>query len=156
MFHNQRSRLLRRENWTADDLAQELWAMFGPEVPLEHRGPITLVNDGENPAITFRNFGDSDAVFQVTRVENNLAGNTTTTNTTITSVSGGGGIPGEIISGSGNTYQVDIYRNGLSGSATRVSVRQLQIGSGETIPAGTWTMVSQLADGYYMQVNVWL
>lgn len=161
MFHNQRKRLLRKERWTADDLAQELWAMFGPDVPLEHRGPVTLVQDGEQPAITFRNFGDGDSVFSFRRGD--VVSNTVIEGDNIvTNVVGGGSstgttFPGKVVSqSSGNNYLVDTYPSGLSGSAVRVTVRQLSIASGEVIPADTWTLVAQTSDGsYYMQVPVW-
>jgi hypothetical protein len=62
-----------------------------------------------------------------------------------------------VVSGSGDTYQVTVYPNGLSGATETVEVTQLQIDAAETIPAGTWAMVTQLADGAYtMQVPVWL
>jgi hypothetical protein len=159
MFHNQRKRLLRREHWTANELAQELWAMFGPEVPLEHRGPITLYGDGENPAITYRNFDEGDVLFEFP--DGNTVTNSTVNNiTNVTNVTAGTStnvFPGEIQSHvSGNNYLVDIYPNGVSGTSQQVTVRQLSIASGETIDAGTWTLVTQTADGSYsMQVPVW-
>lgn len=69
----------------------------------------------------------------------------------------GGGVPGKILSGSGSSYTVELYANGPSKASTKeVTVTQLQIDSGETIPAGTWTFVSQIGDGHFMQVPVWL
>ena len=70
---------------------------------------------------------------------------------------GGGGFPGQVVSGSGSTYQVNVYPAGTGGAAVLVSVKQLQIDPAETIPAGTWTTVVQTSDGSYsMQVPVWL
>jgi hypothetical protein len=161
MFHNQRKRLLRKERWSADELAQELWAMFGPEVPLEHRGPVTLYSDGEHPAITYRNFDEGDSVFAfddgdtVTNV--NVENNTFVTNVTTGSSSSSNTFPGEVQSHvSGNNYLVEIYPSGLSGATSTVTVRQLSIADGEEIESGTWAQVSQSADGtYFMQVPVW-
>ena len=73
---------------------------------------------------------------------------------------GGGGLPGQVTSGSGSTYQVTVYRQGLAGPGESVSVRQLSIASDESIDAGTWVIVVQTTadDGtvsYYMQHPVW-
>ena len=76
--------------------------------------------------------------------------------------------PGRIISGSDGLYSVSIYTDGLSGLATTVGVKQLQIASGVTIPSGTWALVSKQTidtsesgpanyiDEYTMQVPIWL
>lgn len=81
--------------------------------------------------------------------------------------------PGIIQGGSGDSYQVGIYINGLDHKITQVSVKQLQIDPTEIIPIGTWCMVSRITlarkasgDGvainfvwdhiHYMQVPVWL
>jgi len=71
---------------------------------------------------------------------------------------GGGGVPGQVVSGGpGDTYQVNIFENGVSAGATAtVTVKQLQIDPAETIPAGTWAIVSKSGSGYVMQVPVWL
>ena len=65
--------------------------------------------------------------------------------------------PGQVVSGTGATYSVQVYPEGLSNPSVVVSVAQLQIDAAETIPAGTWTMVTSLSDGtFVMQVPVWL
>jgi hypothetical protein len=73
-------------------------------------------------------------------------------------VGAGGGIPGRIVSGGpGDTYTVSLYENGLAGGVTAtVPVKQLQIDPAETIPVGTWTLVSKIGSGYVMQVPVWV
>ena len=62
--------------------------------------------------------------------------------------------------GSGNSYEVDAYPNGLDADSIHVTARQLQIDADETIPAGTWVILAKTGDGgtahYYMQVPVWL
>jgi hypothetical protein len=50
--------------------------------------------------------------------------------------------PGVIVSKSeGNTYNVNVYENGLDKDPVSRVVKQLQISDGETIPAGTWVVV---------------
>lgn len=69
---------------------------------------------------------------------------------------GGGGIPCAIVSGSGDTYQVSLYEDGVAGGVTQtVEAIQLQIDEAETIPAGTWTFASLVNEIYYIQVPVW-
>jgi hypothetical protein len=75
--------------------------------------------------------------------------------------SGGGGLPGVVVSGTGDSYEVDVYEDGLDLPATRRTVRQLQIDSSETIPEGTWAVVNKMTlpsgeDFYFMQVAVFL
>ncbi len=69
----------------------------------------------------------------------------------------GGGIPCKILSGTGDTYLVDLYENGVDKPATKqVEVIQLQIDEAEQIPEGTWTFASKIKERYYVQVSVWL
>jgi len=54
--------------------------------------------------------------------------------------------PGVVVSGTGDTYRVRLYPNGLNdassgGSTLTETVKQLQIATAETIPAGTWALV---------------
>ena len=88
-------------------------------------------------------------------------------------VAGGGAgatYPGRVVSGTGNLYVVDIFKEGLDiGAAEQVSAVQIQIGENETIPVGTGVMVSKqtwattdesggsyLGTQYTMQVAVWM
>lgn len=73
--------------------------------------------------------------------------------------------PGKITSGTGDTYTVDIYENGLDGEATSVTVTQMQIDGDSEIPVDSWAAVLKNTytndDGdsiteYTMQVPVWL
>lgn len=69
--------------------------------------------------------------------------------------------PGEVISGGGDSYQVKIYKKGLSGKSTTIPAKQLQIASGDDIPAGVKCMVVMLKNSkgeqqYYIQVPVWI
>jgi hypothetical protein len=74
-------------------------------------------------------------------------------------VGAGGGIPGLVLGGGPGQgpYSVQLYPNNLSTAGATVSCTQLQIDPAETIPPGTWTMVSLMPDHTYtMQVPVWL
>jgi hypothetical protein len=69
----------------------------------------------------------------------------------------GGGIPGKVLGGSGNEYEVEIYPEGLDGEPLTVNVLQLQIDStGGDIAPDTWVIVTKVKGSYYMQVPVWL
>ena len=68
----------------------------------------------------------------------------------------GGGIPCEIVSGSGKNYSIKIYPQGLSGPTQLVAAQQLQISNEETIPPGTWAFASKSGVIYFIQVPVWL
>ncbi len=79
----------------------------------------------------------------------------------IPSLGGTSVYPGMVAGGSGGTYTVNIYKQGLTGPATGVQVKQLQIAGGENIPTGTWALVSKGVNSagaveYTMQVPVWL
>lgn len=53
-------------------------------------------------------------------------------------------MPGKIVSGSGSTYTVTLYPDGLENAGFNQSgVRQLQIDTNEIIPVDTWTLVSR-------------
>jgi hypothetical protein len=80
----------------------------------------------------------------------------TTINTTTIETGGGGGFPGVVVSGSGDTYEVDVYESGLNESPTRRTVTQLQIAEDAEIPAGTWAMIGSAGESMFMQVPVWL
>ena len=69
----------------------------------------------------------------------------------------GGSIPGKILSGTVDTYQVQLYPNGKAAAAgLTVTVKQLQIDPAATIPPGTWAMVSKTGLVYSMQVPIFL
>lgn len=69
---------------------------------------------------------------------------------------GGGGMPGQVVSGSGTTYQCKVWPQGTALPSLTVSVKQLQIADGESVPANTWVIVAKTTNGsYYMQAPVW-
>lgn len=70
----------------------------------------------------------------------------------------------QVISGSGNLYQMSIYKNGITKDPIVAAAIQMQIDVTDTIPAGSWTLVAENTikiDGgstkeYTMQFPVWL
>jgi hypothetical protein len=65
-------------------------------------------------------------------------------------------MPGKIVSGSGDTYQVELWPDGLKQKSEIKEVKQLQISPNETIPIGTKMLVVKMnADEYFMQVPVY-
>ena len=192
LWRNQAARLLR-ERWSdANTLAEELYAMFTSDAPVEIDSPLVVTaSPGQQaPPIVVRNFGQNDAGVQIQRrVPDQLdfpeipplptleTGDFTVTNyysdqapevfqnpapggvqpgggSPIQS-GGGGGTPGVVLSGTGDSYQVNIYPNGLAASPTEVTVTQLQIDPSAEIPAGTWALVTTAGGAYYMAVPVW-
>jgi hypothetical protein len=181
IFGNQALRLLR-EKWSSpNELAEELYAILNSNVPMTLTGPVTINNSSPTkPALTVRNFGQNDqgvniqkrpllqgpnfppipgitfpplGVFGDGTLGSNLGSQGQAQQQ---QQPGGGGFPGKVLSGGpGATYKVAVYQSGLGGKPTTVSVTQLQIDPAETIPAGTWAMVSQVGSSYYMQVPVW-
>jgi len=65
-------------------------------------------------------------------------------------------MPGQVVSGGGSSYLCTVYPNGSAGAAITVNVEQLQIDSSETIPAGTWAIVTKNGNSYSMQVPVFV
>lgn len=165
MFDEQLSRLLR-EHWpNAKMLADELYAMFRG---WEERGLTNLILQqppGDQPAIRLNGWDSGDIVIQVRGRGGIDLGSITFTGGTLatpdatgvgggTVVAGANAFPGRVVSGTGSTYQVDIYPNGLGGEAERVSVTQMLIDEDETIPGGTPVLVVRSGANYYMQVPV--
>ncbi len=72
--------------------------------------------------------------------------------------SGGGTFLGKVVSGTGDTYSVELYGNGSAQPATAtVSATVPQIDPTATIPAGTWiAAVYQFGTSYQFQPPVWL
>lgn len=69
--------------------------------------------------------------------------------------------PGEIVSGSGDSYSVKIWKHGLSGKSVTVPAKQLMIDGAETIPPTVKCHVVMNRDSkgreeYTIQVPVWI
>jgi len=160
---------LLREKWpNASMLAEELFAILNSDLPTGIDGPLTIDNQSpDQPALIIRQFGDSPIDIVVQRPgqpgglpsEEDQETVSPAEPTTTTTISGGGGAaPGQGVSGTGAVYQVALYEQGLAQDSTRtVTVTQLQIDAGDTIPAGTWVIVFGAGDGtFFMQCPVWL
>jgi hypothetical protein len=164
MFGTQALRLLREMWHSPTELAQELYAIFQDSNPTSS-GPITITNNTPaGPGMTMNQDNSTGPAIQITKGKTTLGigmdgnGNlTTSTNGKPAVGAGGGGVPGQVQSGGpgAGPYVVKIYPNGLLGATLNVAATQLQIDSGATIKAGTWTLVTQAGGAYYMQVPVW-
>ncbi len=183
-LREQSLRLRRKRGWTADELSDEIFAIFNAEVPFDIDGPVTITNNGNDPGLTIRQNGPYDGSIKITRYPDgpiNLPGlppflppglgdltiqviyadgrNEVTQGppdgTQIVIVQQGA-FPGKVLSGSGGTYEVAVYESGPSSDPVTRTVTQLQIQEDETIPADTWVMVGKVRGDYFMQVPVWL
>lgn len=166
MFSTQALRLLRERWRDPTDLAEELYAILSSvNLPLSHGGPITIdAGAGGQPAITLRGFDDNGVAIRIERSNGvfldigpsylDLGGgevrNGTTPGGQQQQDPGGNVFTGEVISGSGANYTVQLR------SGEQVPATQLQIASGEVIPAGTAVILVREDGAYYMQAPVWL
>lgn len=202
-FRDQASRLLREKWANPSMLAEELYAMFTGDEPINIDSPVTITAGPNStvPPLTVRNYGDDPAMIQLQRqqfppidfpafppIPSEGVGDVTYVNqygdgtserfddpppqpkpakpvpgtgTPVVNPGGGGGsFPAVVTTGGpGNSYQCDVYLDGLANSPTSLPVRQLQIAGDATIPAGTFAVVSVVGTGaakmYFMQVPVW-
>lgn len=178
IFADQRNRLFRT-GWTADQLAQELYSIFG-EQDIVINGALTIKPNPDTP---------TNQVVPITIILPNGSSNTTTIQTIqngITTTGGGSGagvinilfppdttddatlapfpFVGQVVSGSGSSYSLTIYPYGTSGTGYTVSATQLQIDGSETINAGTWVIGAAFPyrsgqntlARYYIQCPIWL
>lgn len=65
MFDKQAGRLLRKDDWTANELAQELAAMLKAGVPLVNSGGVTFKSDMTNAPIVVQRSGAGNKVISV-------------------------------------------------------------------------------------------
>lgn len=72
-FYNQRQRLLR-ESWTADALAQEIFAMMSPDSASSTQGPVnvTLPQGSTVAPIEIGNVPDGSPVFNIRRSDGTM------------------------------------------------------------------------------------
>lgn len=182
MFGKEAPRLLRKLWPNAQQLAEELYAMFQDDIPLSQNAPVTFSANGKLPPLRLQQYGDGPLLSldgpggtplgSLWPYDNPLPGGSTLiwkkaddkpgapepapppgTKSTVLA----GTVPGIVFSGSDGDYLVDIFKNGLAHASERVAVRQVQFAGGTTIPPGSGCMVSQAGDGlFYMQVGVWL
>jgi hypothetical protein len=166
MFGRHAMRLMR-ERWSklgVDALAEEIFVILSnANLDLSHSGPITLTQEGDDPAIRIRS-GSPFPNISIERDESvdleigsegieSPSGEATTgvgSTAGSTSVTGTSVFMGTVVSGSEDTYEVEL-QNGQS-----VTAIQQQITAGETIPAGTVTPIFLIGGTYMMQAPVWL
>lgn len=163
MFGEQALRLLRTKWRNATSLAQEIYAIISnPKIPLYTEGPIIIQRgaSGETP-LQFRGFSEGEPVIEIDRgdrdpieitigeegfelpleedeIEDEQTGD------------GGNVFPGEVVSGSGETYQVEII------DGDTVEATCLGISDEDEVPAGTSVMLTAHNDTYYFTVPLWL
>jgi hypothetical protein len=168
---------LQQEEWQGPNgalrLAQLLSTFLNnPEVPFTTYQPITMRPPEGVAPLQIRGFGNGDLVFSITNTNGNTVGTVTfdsnnglvSKNADGKTVSGGGGssgsggttIPCTVTGGSGQTYTVNIYRNGRSGAAQQVTAtvpNEIE----DDIPAGYMWFVVALSDGTYeLNPAVWI
>ena len=70
--------------------------------------------------------------------------------------SGGGAFPGDVVSGPGSTYAVDVYESGLSISPVRKTCTAIGLSSSAEIPTGTRVLCFKIGANYFLDVPRWL
>jgi hypothetical protein len=158
---------LLRDDWETIGLvamAQEIWAILQTAVTFS-TGTATNNQTGNAPSTIYNEnpvASNSPIVIQnqQTGASTGLGAGTITLDGPGAGVTvngqalGGGGYPGTVVSGTGNTYQVQI--NPGSGAELKVvTVTQVQIDPTATIPVGTGVIVVLLGQVYFMQAAVW-
>ncbi len=172
MLSKLRLRLIRILNSGADvdTLLEEIISELGDDdTRADFPGGLELKSTADKPAIQIdsdpTNVDDSAPLIRITRGGTDIDIDLSTDGNIEQPTAGSGSasaattplaFPGVIVSGTGATYQANIYLNGLSGAATTVTVTQLQISSSETIPVGTSCLVVKSGSNYYAQIPVWL
>lgn len=167
-FQTETQRLLR-DDWESQGVttfSQEVWALMqllqnfnttGKATATQQAAdtpPITInqpFSIGSGPGIVINRLGQDGQVASSLAIT--PQGITTDDGSgPIPIGAGGGGLPGSIVSGTGNTYLVNL----TGPPAKTVTVTQLQIDPSATIPAGTSVIVYQVGTKYVMLVPVWL
>jgi hypothetical protein len=163
---------LRRDDWPhAKQLAEELFAMLTGDAPTASNSQAQINAPAGTPPLQLGNLSLGDSLVSLRGRDGNVIGDLVLEGDGLNFVgpgatpaaqparpasTGGGGIPAQIVSGTGDTYTATVYPKGLSGPTDNVTVKQLSIDPSDTIPAGTWTLVALQADGQYvMQLPVW-
>lgn len=66
----------------------------------------------------------------------------------------GSSMPGQILAGSGTQYQVTSYPQGKGKAGKQVSAECLELAN-DTIPPGTWVILTKNGNKYYFQIGIW-
>lgn len=157
---------LQRTKWKdADELAKELATIFGSSLPVQIKGSIDITRQNDESPITISDLLEPSSTLPILSLRSNdssvdlpmdefLTGDALAA--AVRKFQTPGQIPAVVVSGTGNNYKVDLYQQGYPGPTTRVSASQLQIDPTETIPPGTFVMVSQSGAQFFFQAPVWL
>jgi hypothetical protein len=160
MFHREAVRLLR-DGWSSTKaLAEELYAILQKQIPLFHEAPVTITTEGDEAPLVLRNFGEDGPIMVVKGPGNTDVGGLYIRDGKLKVLqgkngvdgedapgTGGGGVPGKVLSGSGESYSVALYGNGPASAPTsNASVIIPGVAAGESIPEGTWVTVTELSD----------
>lgn len=173
-FFGEQAFRLRRVSWSsADELADELYALAGITGPAATGRPLVLTQtDPNTPAITINNKSGNAGATTIQIIRQNPDGTRTmipvATGDGPVGGSGGGsgGTPqqqqnngregmafmGTVLSGFGVDYVVSIF---TSTGSEEVSVRQMVIAGGDAVPAGSAVIVVFNGGAYRMQAPVW-
>jgi hypothetical protein len=159
-------------------LSQLLYRILNPDLPAQQNATLTfVVPEGVSP-IEFRNSDPDAPLFNFTSprgnplgsvaysetkglITKNAEGKETTGLGNIAGApgagQGGNTFPATVLSGSGQNYQVTVYRNGRSQPGEAVAATHPGItASNEAVPAGTICSVIQIGSTYELAVQVWL
>lgn len=148
--------------------------MFGDE-SVSHTGTIDLTKANEDaPFFTLRNYDSGESIFSIKGRNGAVIGDIRLDGGNLIfqpapedpgedpapqprrpAASGGGGLPGQVVSGSGASYIIDTFPNGLSSAAVRVNATQAGIDPAATIPVGTWGPVVRAGAQYVMLFPLW-
>jgi hypothetical protein len=185
-FLKKQSIRLMRESWQdANELAEEMRAIFNSEEPIVFDQPITINNNTSQPGITINNGGDGPVI----QVNNNpeppiqfpdyppitipdfpnipptiiYNNDGTVTDGDGDPVDNGGGgtttggsvFPGKIISGASGIYQVAVYEDGLANAPVTRTVIQLSMDLSDVIAPDNWAIIGKLNNSYFMQFPIW-
>lgn len=156
MFSRYRQRLMR-EGMTVQELCEELYAMFGPDTPLHHDGPITLTVQEQNgikfAPITVRGTETGDVLVKVTQAEEAVEPEEVNNDIVAGTITEAGylkpgyAMPGVVLAPissapQDNHYSVRIYPNGILEEGTIVEAVSGEPG----IISGTWRIMVVLPD----------
>jgi len=176
IFGDQSERLLRESWGSVNALAEELYAIFAMNLPLQISGPVEITNakagqpaltvtqwSGDLPPIAFRKpSGQGPGDYTTTGLQPGAGFDPAVPQDQAKpkpppTPAAGNAVPGKILSGAGDVYTVEIYPDGRDALPQRVTVTQLDIDLLETIPPGVWAICVQTSDGqWWMQVPVWM
>ena len=174
MFGQQAMRLLRTKWKQVNTFAQELYAMFQDDIPLEHSAPITINYAGPDAPLKLdRGFSDGPVIAATSGGKDGGLrfgpdGTTTVYGDNIvfeyledgepvrTPVQDLGNkardekptsstYPAQVVSGEARTYVMTVYTNGIGSTGTKVTATALGVADDAVLDVDSWHMVSAVA-----------